>query len=33
MGARGEVRGKEDSVVLLLKNMVNDFIISKNSKL
>ena len=24
MGARGEVRGKEDSVVLLLKNMVNN---------
>ena len=26
MGARGEVRGKEDSVVLLLKNMVNTFL-------
>ena len=24
MGARGEVRGKEDSVVLLLKNMVDN---------
>ena len=33
MGARGEVRGKEDSVVLLLKNMVNilAFFISKNA--
>ena len=29
MGARGEVRGKEDSVVLLLKNMVKTVSLQK----
>ena len=30
MGARGEVRGKEDSVVLLLKNMVKTVSLKKH---